>query len=67
VTVLVGSLTNLVAVSVRARRGASAEAFPLGAGAFNAALIGVHADGGAPADAEAILRDAGAEEVRRVP
>ncbi len=65
-TVLFGSLTNLVAVSVGARRGASTAAFPLGAGDFNAALIGVHADAGAPADAEAILRGAGAEEVRRV-
>jgi len=66
VTVLVGSLANLVAVSVGARRGASRAAFPA-PGDFNAWLIGVHADGGAPAGAEALLRGAGAEEVRRVP
>ncbi|HEY6099969.1 MAG TPA: quinol:electron acceptor oxidoreductase subunit ActD, partial [Anaeromyxobacter sp.] len=65
VAVLVGSLVNLVAVAVGTRFGARAAAFPPGL-SFNADLVGVFAEGGALAPAEAALRAAGAVEVRRV-
>ncbi len=61
VTVLVGSITNLVAVVLGAYRG---RGFPAVARATGD-RIGVFAAGGAER-AERILRDAGAEEVRRV-
>lgn len=65
VTVLVGSLANLVAVAVGTRLGGQPASFPP-AGAFNGDQIGVYGEGGDLAAAERLLRDAGAEEVRRV-
>jgi hypothetical protein len=64
-TVLVGSLTNLVAVSMGTRIGGRPSAFPLGVD-FNADRIGVFASGGEPEAVERLLRSEGAEEVRRV-
>jgi hypothetical protein len=64
VTVLVGSLTNLVAVAVESRLGGRPAAFPPQE-TFNADRIGVFAEGGDLAAAGGILRGAGAEEVRR--
>ena len=64
VTVLIGSLTNLAAVSVGGWLGGRAVAFPPAA-AFSGDRIGVHAGGGDAAAAERILRSAGAEEVTR--
>lgn len=66
VTVLIGSLTNLVAVAVGSRLGGRREAFPPQA-AFNADRVGIFAAGGDPGEAERLLREAGAEEVSRVP
>ncbi len=63
VSVLVGSLTNLVAVSVGSRLGGRATAFPAGL-AFNADLVGVFAEGGDLVAAERVLRAEGAGEVR---
>ncbi len=64
VTVLVGSLVNLVALLVAARRGGRRAAFPPGR-QFNADRIGVFVPGGGP-EAERIFRERGAEEVSRV-
>jgi len=63
-TVLVGSLTNLVAVSAKAFFGKGSAAFPAGR-EFNAAQVGVFAAGGGD-EAERVFRGAGAEEVQRV-
>jgi len=65
VTVLIGSLTNLVAVSVGSWHGGRARVFPRNV-TFNADRIGVLAVGGDSALAEQLLRDLGAEEVGRV-
>jgi molybdopterin-containing oxidoreductase family membrane subunit len=65
VTVLIGSLTNLVAVSVGSWLGGRPAAFPAGE-RFDGDRIGVFAARGDPARAEAVLRASGAEEVRRV-
>jgi len=65
VTVLIGSLTNLVAVSVGSWHGGRARVFPRHP-TFNAERIGVLAVGGDPSQAERVLRDCGAEEVGRV-
>jgi len=62
-TVLVGALTNLVAVSVRSFRG-GLSGFPRG-WSFNADRIGVFAAGGGD-EAERVAREAGALEVHRV-
>ncbi len=64
VTVLIGSLTNLAAVSVGSWHGGRARAFPSRA-AFSADRIGVLAAGGDPALAERVLRECGAQEVAR--
>jgi hypothetical protein len=64
-TVLVGSLTNLVAVAVGTWVGARPRAFPTGA-PFDPQLIALFASGGDSEAAERALRDAGAGEVRRV-
>jgi hypothetical protein len=64
VTVLIGSLTNLVAVSVGSWYGGRARVFPRHP-TFNADKIGVLAVGGDPTLAERVLRDCGAEEVGR--
>ncbi len=65
VTVLVGSLTNLVAVTAGSFGGGRPAAFPPRT-AFNADQVGIFAAGGELAEAERILRDAGGE-VTRVP
>ncbi len=65
VTVLVGSLTNLAAVALGSYLGGRRAAFPPPA-AFNADRVGIFAAGGDPAEAERLLREAGAEEVSRV-
>ncbi len=62
-TVLIGALTNLVAVSVRSFLG-GLSGFPRGM-SFNADQIGVFAAGGGE-EAERVVRAAGAVEVRRV-
>jgi hypothetical protein len=63
-TVLIGALTNLVAVSVRSFLG-GLSGFPPGL-SFDTDRIGVFAAGGGD-EAERVLRGAGALEVRRVP
>jgi hypothetical protein len=63
-TVLVGSLTNLLAVSVGTRVGARPEFFPTGVPIDSEAIVLFAA--GDPAGAEQALRDEGATEVRRV-
>src|SRR6266568_645792 len=64
-TVLIGSLTNLGAsVGLGWSRG-GLEPIP-GGRVFHGDRIGVFVDGDDPAKAEAVLRQAGAEEVRRV-
>src|SRR5512139_2608161 len=65
VTVLVGSLANLLAVSAGSWRGGRARAFPAHR-SFNADRIGVFAAGGEAALAERLLRQGGAVEVARV-
>ena len=65
VTVLIGSLTNLAAVSAGSWHGGRARVFPAHQ-KFNADRIGVYAVGGDPALAERLLRESGAEEVGRV-
>lgn len=65
VTVLVGSLANLLAVSVGSYRGARGDAFPREAG-VPAGRVGVFAAGEGRAEAERILRASGAEAVRHV-
>jgi hypothetical protein len=64
VTVLIGSLTNLGAVSVGSWHGGRSRVFPPHV-RFNGDRIGVYVPG-ADAEAERILRDRGAEEVSRV-
>ncbi len=64
-SVLIGATTNLVAVILLARRGRRRRGAPRDA-RFSADRIGVFVVGGNLASAEAILRAAGAEEVRRV-
>jgi molybdopterin-containing oxidoreductase family membrane subunit len=64
-TVLVGSLANLVAVAVGTRLGARAEAFPAGV-PFDPQLVALFVKGADPEEAERTLREAGAKEVRRV-
>ena len=64
VTVLVGSLTNLVAMSVGSRRGGRDDAFPVEA-RVAPGWVGVCAAGGDPAAAERILKERGGEEVGR--
>ena len=63
-TVLVGSLTNLVAVTVRSFLGGGGGAFPRDE-AFNGDRLAVFAAGGGD-EAEHVFRAAGAGEVRRV-
>lgn len=63
-TVLVGSITNLVAVSVKSFFGKGSARFPAGQ-EFNADLVGVFAAGGGE-EAERVFHEAGAQEVRRV-
>jgi hypothetical protein len=65
VTVLVGSLVNLAAVSAGDWHGGRARVFPAHR-KFNADRIGVYAAGGEAALAERLLREGGAEEVSRV-
>jgi hypothetical protein len=65
VTVLIGSLTNLAALSWGAFHGGRPRFFPARA-QFNAARIGVFAAGADPLVAERILHESGAEEVSRV-
>ena len=65
VTVLIGSLTNLLAMSAGTWHGGRARFFPAHQ-KFNADRIGVFAVGGEPALAERLLRESGAEEVGRV-
>jgi hypothetical protein len=64
VTVLVGSLTNLLAMSLGSWHGGRARVFPAHA-RFNADQVGVYVPGGEAA-AERILRECGAGEVSRV-
>ncbi len=61
-TVLVGSLVNLVAVSVGAARGGRPGAFPPHV-RFNRDRVGVYAVGGDLAAAERMMSDCGASEV----
>jgi hypothetical protein len=63
-TVLMGSLVNLVAVAAGSFFGSGGASFPPGQD-FNADLVGVFAAGGGE-EAERVFRDAGAQEVRRV-
>jgi hypothetical protein len=65
VTVLIGSLTNLAALSLGTWRGGQLRFFPTEA-QFNADRIGVFAPGGDPLVAERILHESGAQEVSRV-
>ena len=63
-TVLFGSVANLIAVTVRSFLGGGTGAFPRGE-RFNADRIGLFAAGGGE-EAERVCREAGAREVRRV-
>jgi hypothetical protein len=63
-TVLVGSIANLVAVTVRSFLGGGTGAFPRGEH-FNGDRLAVFAAGGGD-EAERVFREAGALEVRRV-
>jgi len=63
VTVLVGSLVNLAAVALGSWHGGRARVFPAHE-RFDSDRIGVYVPAGT-ADAERILRESGAEEVRR--
>jgi hypothetical protein len=65
VTVLIGSLTNLAALSLGTWHGGRLRFFPSRA-QFNADRIGVFAAGADPVVAERILRESGAQEVSRV-
>jgi hypothetical protein len=65
VSVLVGSLVNLLAVAFGTRRGGRRDAFPE-VGPFPSDRIAVHAGGDDLAAAERLLRSAGAAEVNRV-
>jgi molybdopterin-containing oxidoreductase family membrane subunit len=64
-TVLVGSLTNLLAVAVGTRIGGRAAAFPTDL-VFDAQLVALFAAGADPGVAEDVFHATGAEEVRRV-
>jgi hypothetical protein len=64
VTVLIGSIANLVAVTMLSFWGGGTGAFPVEA-QFNGAELGVFAAGGGD-EAERVFRGAGAREVRRV-
>jgi hypothetical protein len=63
VAVLVGSLATLAALAVGIGRGGGPEDFPAGE-RFDADRIGVAASGGDAAEAERLLLEGGAEEVR---
>jgi hypothetical protein len=63
-TVLVGAITNLVAVSLSSFFGRGAARFPEGV-EYNADRVGVFAAGGGD-EAERVFRACGADEVRRV-
>jgi hypothetical protein len=63
-TVLVGSITNLVAVSLKSFFGKGEAGFPRGE-EFNGDRIGLFAAGGSD-EAERVLRESGATEVRHV-
>jgi hypothetical protein len=65
-TVLIGSLTNLAAVAVGTWLGGRARAFPTDV-PYDRQLVALFVAGGEPTAAERALREAGAEEVRRVP
>ena len=65
VSVLIGAVVNLVALAVTAGRGRRRRAVPFDP-RFSADRIGVFVVGDGLADAETILRESGAEEVRRV-
>jgi len=65
-TVLIGSLTNLMAVAVGSKVGGSPRIFPPQT-RFNGDRIGVFAVGGDLALAERILRDCGGTEVSHAP
>jgi cytochrome bd-type quinol oxidase subunit 1 len=65
-SVLVGALVNLTALLVLAARARRRRRVPHDE-RFTADRVGVFVAGGDAARAEAILREAGAEEVRRVP
>jgi hypothetical protein len=62
-TVLIGAITNLVAVTLRSFLGSGGR-FPPGL-SFNRDQVGVFAAGGGD-EAERVFREAGAQEVRRV-
>jgi hypothetical protein len=62
-TVLIGAITNLVAVTLRSFLGSGGR-FPHGL-SFNGDQVGVFAAGGGD-EAERVFREAGAQEVRRV-
>lgn len=64
VTVLIGSLVNLVAVAVGVWHGGRAGSFPAH-DRFNGELVGLFVPGGGP-EVERILQGAGAAEVSRV-
>ncbi len=65
VSVLIGASVNLVALAVTAGRGRRRRAVPFDP-RFSADRIGVFVVGDGLGDAETILRESGAEEVRRV-
>jgi hypothetical protein len=65
-TVLLGALGNLMAVSFGTWHGARQRSFP-GGGTFNGNRIAVFASGGEPGVAERILRECGAEEITDAP
>lgn len=65
VTVLIGSLTNLAALSLGTWHGGRLRFFPTQA-RFNADRIGIFATGADPQVGERILRESGAQEVSRV-
>ncbi|HZZ84982.1 MAG TPA: quinol:electron acceptor oxidoreductase subunit ActD [Anaeromyxobacteraceae bacterium] len=64
-TVLIGSLANLVALGFGIGRGGRPKHFPVHE-RFNGDVIGVFAAGGDPGSVEEVLRESGAEEVTRV-
>ncbi len=65
VSVLIGAAVNLAALAVTAGRGRRRRAVPFDP-RFSADRIGVFVVGDGLGDAETILRESGAEEVRRV-
>ncbi len=64
-TVLIGSIANLVALTFGILGGGRSRHFPAHE-KFNGDVIGVFAAGGDPRSMEGILRESGAEEVSRV-